>query len=283
MTLPHHVAVDQQPTVEGETGYVLRGGSEGAVRLRLLARAKWPTTRVLLGRAGLRRGMRCLDVGCGAGDVTFEMARVVGDEGEVIGIDADAAVLEAARREAERRGARVRFRRGDAVGIDEPPIYDLVFARFVLTHMNSPEAALAGMMAAARPGGMIVIEDIDFEGHVCFPPSHAFERYVQLYREVVRRRGGDPEIGRRLFQLMRAAGAEDVQVDVTQPAYAVGDGKLAAQVTMEHIREAVVAAGLASHAEVDAIVAGLDAYARDPGTVMSLPRIFQVWGQRPTT
>ena len=49
---------------------------------------------------------------------------------------------------------------------------------------------------------------------------------------------------------------------------------------MEHIREAVVGSGLASDAEIDSIVAELDSFANDPRTIMSLPRIFQVWGMR---
>jgi len=281
MTIPYRVYDDQSHAPESQSSYVLRTGAEGAQRLRLIARAKWPTTRILLGRAGLRRGMRCLDVGCGAGDVTLEMARVVGDEGEVIGIDADPLVLESARAEAERRAVKASFRVGDATQIGESPVYDLVFARFVLTHLTHPEVALQSMMAATRPGGVIVVEDIDFAGHVCYPPSHAFDRYLALYQDVVCLRGGDPTVGRRLFGLLRAAGAEDVQVDVTQPVYASGDGKLVAVVTMEHIREAVVGATLTSNAEVDAIVAELETYAHDPEAVMSLPRIFQVWGQRP--
>src|SRR5215470_8751921 len=204
MTIPYRVYDDQSHAPESQSSYVLRTGAEGAQRLRLIARAKWPTTRILLGRAGLRRGMRCLDVGCGAGDVTLEMARVVGDEGEVIGIDADPLVLESARAEAERRAVKASFRVGDATQIGESPVYDLVFARFVLTHLTHPEVALQSMMTATRPGGVIVVEDIDFAGHVCYPPSHAFDRYLALYQDVVCLRGGDPTVGRRLFGLLRA-------------------------------------------------------------------------------
>src|SRR3954452_19728865 len=78
--------------------YVLRGGEAGAERLRLLNRAKWPTTEYLLARAGLQVGMRVLDVGCGSGEVTLKIAAIVGATGEVIGIDLDSAILEASRK-----------------------------------------------------------------------------------------------------------------------------------------------------------------------------------------
>ena len=68
-------------------------------------------------------------------------------------------------------------------------------------------------------------------------------------------------------------------MDVVQPTFLDGEGKRVAQVTMEHIREAVVQAGLAPHAEVNAIIIELDEIARDWRTVISVPRVFQVWGR----
>jgi ubiquinone/menaquinone biosynthesis C-methylase UbiE len=69
--------------------YVIRGGREGYKRLQLLARARWPDTSDLFERVGIQPGMRCLDVGCGGGEVTFEIARMIGPEGSVVGIDID--------------------------------------------------------------------------------------------------------------------------------------------------------------------------------------------------
>jgi hypothetical protein len=104
---------------------------------------------------------------------------------------------------------------------------------------------------------------------------------VSLYQQVVRRKGGDPEIGPRLASLLMEAGLQQVRVHVVQPTFRRGPGKRIAQVTMEHIREAVVGAGLVSTAEVDAIVADLERFARSGRTILSLPRIFQVWGRKP--
>jgi hypothetical protein len=74
----------------------------------------------------------------------------------------------------------------------------------------------------------------------------------------------------------------DVWFNVVQPTFAKGPGKQIAQVTMEHIREAVRGAGLASDAEIDTVIADLAAFAKNPQTLMSLPRIFQVWGINPS-
>jgi 2-polyprenyl-3-methyl-5-hydroxy-6-metoxy-1,4-benzoquinol methylase len=255
---------------------------EAAQRLHLLARVKWPSTRALLCRVGIHRGMHCLDLGCGSGEVAMQMARMVGPEGHAVGIDTDESVLARGRIQAARDRLRVEFRALDATGLADESVYDLVYARFLLAHMRDPEQVLERMVRATRPGGIIAIEDVDLPGHFCHPPCAAFERYVELYQGVVHECGGDPMIGIRLPGLLRAAGAEEVQVEVMQPTFCGGDGKLYAQTTLEQMRDAVVGAGLASHAEIDGIIAELDAFARDHRTLISTARVFQVWGRRLT-
>jgi ubiquinone/menaquinone biosynthesis C-methylase UbiE len=224
--------------------------------------------------------MRCLDVGCGTGEVTLQMARMVGPSGKVVGMDIDEPYLEQARQEAARRRFNIVFQQGDALNLCVESTYDLVYTRYLLTHLNKPEFAVERMIKAIRPGGTIVVEDVDFPGHVCYPHCPAFERYVELYQAVVRLNGGDPTIGPRLYGLLKEVGASQLSVDISQPTFCEGEGKLVAQITMEHIRETVVSAGLASHTEIDNIVSELDAFARSPDTIMSITRVFQVWGNR---
>src|SRR5262249_46576690 len=96
--------------------YIIRGGQAGRERLRLLARVMRPTTTALFERAGVRAGLRCLDVGCGGGDVTLDLARRVGPLGRVVGIDLDAVKITAARAEATAAAlANVEFRTVDIV------------------------------------------------------------------------------------------------------------------------------------------------------------------------
>lgn len=78
------------------SSYIVRGGSSGRERLRILAQVMRPSTLSLLERVGLRPGMRCLDVGCGGGDVTIELARLVGPDASALGIDLDEVKLIAA-------------------------------------------------------------------------------------------------------------------------------------------------------------------------------------------
>jgi SAM-dependent methyltransferase len=240
----------------------------------------WPPTRRLLRRIGVRPGMTCLDVGCGIGAVTRQLARMVGPDGHAVGIDRDERCVELARAVAARHQLPAAFRVASVADLGDEGLYDLVYSRFLLTHLPHPAEVLQRLVRAARPGGRVVVEDIEFAAHICYPACPAFDRYLAIYRELVQRKGGDADIGPRLVQLLLDAGLEGVAVEVVQPTFREGAGKWMAAVTMEHIGEAAVEAGLALPGDVDTLIAELDRLARDPRTILSVPRIFQVWGRR---
>jgi ubiquinone/menaquinone biosynthesis C-methylase UbiE len=225
--------------------------------------------------------MVCLDVGCGGGDVTLELAHLVGAEGKVVGIDMDAIKLEFAQQEANQQQlSNIAFRTQDVHTLDEEAMYDIVYARFLLTHLTDPQNVVARMFRAVKPGGAVVLEDIEHSGVFCYPECSALERYVHLYNQVVRSKGADPDIGPKLPTFLRKAGFEAIQLNLVHPVFMTGEGKTIHQLTLENIAQAVIAAGMASQAEIDMILTELAAFADDPHTLMSLPRIFQVWAYR---
>jgi len=261
--------------------YAIHGGLEGKKRLDLLARVMLPTTRQLLYRVGLIGGMQCLDVGCGGGHVTMLMAGMVGPEGRVIGTDTDKEILALAKKDAEAANVgNVEFQHVDACAFVWPGKFDLIYTRFLLSHLSEPEKCLAVMTEACRVEGMIVVEDTDFSGSFCYPGCAAYERYKELYQRIVLRRGGDSNIGPKLPAMLRKAGVRQIELNVVQPTHIGSEGKSMASMTMSRISDALLDDGLASAEEVKQILAGLDAAAADSETVMSLPRIFQVWGKR---
>jgi ubiquinone/menaquinone biosynthesis C-methylase UbiE len=265
-----------------DTSYIIRGGIPGRERLRILSRVMQPTTLALLQRAGVRSGMVCLDVGCGSGDLSFDMAHIVGAGGKVVGIDMDETKVRLAREQAGAAGlANIEFRVLDiANGEVEPAAFDLVHARFVLCHIPDPLQVLKRMRQALRPGGVIVVTDVDFRGYFCHPDCQALWRHVELYTEAARRKGADPHIGPRLPALLREAGFENVNLGVVQLAATTGEMKLITALTMENIADTVLEAGLASAGEVAQVVAELYEFAASPDTLLSSPRFVEAWGQR---
>jgi SAM-dependent methyltransferase len=258
--------------------YIIRGGVRGRERLRLISRVMKPTSHDLLQRAGIRSGMACLDLGCGGGDLAFDMARMVGPEGRVVGTDIDPQKLDLARREATEQSLNnLEFRFADITETELEKEFDLVHARFLLTHLADSAQALLRMRGALRRNGVIVLEDIDLRGYFCHPECPALWRYAELYTEAVRRKGGDANIGPRLPSMLIDAGFSRVHVNVVQPSGIVGEVKLVTPLTMENIADAVLAEGLASLNEIKQLVRELYEFAKTPGTFGCLPRVVEVW------
>jgi len=136
------------------------------------------------------------------------------------------------------------------------------------------------MRRALKPGGMLAVEDIDFTGYFCHPSHAAFTRYVELYRGVVLRRGGDPDIGPKLHNLLLEAGLQSVNLHLVQPVHVDQEGKEICLSTLVNIAEAVLAERLAEESELAAVIAELERFTADPTSVMGFPRIFQAWGRR---
>jgi ubiquinone/menaquinone biosynthesis C-methylase UbiE len=261
--------------------YVLRGGQWGYDRLKLLARIKRDDTLELFRRIGVRPGMRCLDLGCGGGEVTFDLAVAVGPDGSVTGVDMDADKLALAREAARERGlTNVGFRAANVNDWDEPDTYDFVYSRFLLQHLARPADLLRRMWAAVRAGGVIAVEDADFDGLFCDPANDGFTFYQQMYPEVCRLGGGDPAIGRKLYRHFGQAGIPEPQLRLVQDLAATEDRKAIAVLTLEACADAITGAGLASAAEVAAALADLRTFAATPGTLLGDPRTFQVWARR---
>jgi SAM-dependent methyltransferase len=262
--------------------YVIRGGLEGRERLRVISRVMHPTTSSLFDRVGVADGHRCLDVGCGGGDVTIALARRVAPHGAAVGVDIDDTKLAIARNEAARETTRnVDFRHCDIRVDPIDTTFDVVYARFLLTHLSDPSATVGVFYDHLKPGGALIVEDIDFTGYFTHPECQEFENYRKLYCATVVRRGGDPNIGPRLPSLLLQNRFTDVGVSAVQHVAMEGEVKLISALTMENIAGAVLTDGLASQAEIDETVRVLYEFAADPHTVCGTPRIVQAWGRRP--
>lgn len=146
----------------------------------------------------------CLDVGCGGGDVTLELARRVAPNGKAVGADLDGTKIDLARREAAELGiGNVEFRLQDIREHQPAAEFDVVYARFLLTHLPDPASAVNAFYATLKPDGLVIVEDIDCSGCFVFPESRASWRFYELYCAAVRKRGGDPNIGPRLPLMLK--------------------------------------------------------------------------------
>jgi SAM-dependent methyltransferase len=264
-----------------DASYVIRSGAQAFERLELIARLFWPTTEQLLARAGAFEAGRFLDVGCGIGDVA---ARVGTAGSDAVGIDVNTDVVAGAVDRSLRIGAPATFRVAGLadLGVDEGCCdFDVVYARCVLSHQADPRSGLASMLAAARPGGSVLVEDVDVAAVWSSPPCDVLARHVDLYLAAARGLGARPDVGRHLAPLLRELGAVDIDVQLVQPVLRGPEDLEVHARTMEAIAGPVVAQGLATEAEVAALVAELDEWSATPGVVATLPRVVQVCARAP--
>jgi SAM-dependent methyltransferase len=265
----------------------IRRGIEHATRLRFLSGVAWSSPELLFQRVGLVTGMNCLDVRCGVGKVTLALARLAGARGKVVGIDPEEHLLLAAREEAGRQGLNVEFRLGDVAEITDFAHYDLVYTRFLLSKRSNDEAeaVLHRMISAVRPGGMIVVEDLecrsDRDGESSENP--AYSRFLELFNALVHDDEVEARRGPELALFLEHAGVSGVHCHELPTTVTESEPiRNPASMVLSSMRQAIVAAQLATRTEVDRLVYELARYRINPDNLFWLPRIVQAWGIVPS-
>lgn len=262
--------------------YVIDGGAQGKARLSILGQAMNRYSLEVLREAGLSEGLQVLDAGCGGGTMTHEIAHIIGNKGVATGIDFDGSIIELNSKEAaDERLANISFRQQDICQLDEAGVYDIIFARFLLSHLSEPEKAVANMVRALKPGGRLVLEDIQFSAHVHYPYNAAMATYIEWYAKVVEQTGGDAERGLYLHQYLVNEGLEELNIRIAQPVGTSGPAKIMSLVTLEKIGHALLEHRITNEECFRAVLEELRLFTNDPTTVISIPRVFQVWATRP--
>jgi ubiquinone/menaquinone biosynthesis C-methylase UbiE len=166
-----------------------------------------PITTRFFADAGVRTGMRVLDVGSGAGDVAFLAAGLVGETGEVVGIDRAAPAVETATRRAAALGLRnVSFREGDPADLQFALPFDAVVGRYVLQFQDDPAAMLRSLLQHVRGGGIVVFHELDWNGIDSYPPVPLYDLCRAWCREAISRRGAETRMGVKLYSAFVGAG-----------------------------------------------------------------------------
>jgi ubiquinone/menaquinone biosynthesis C-methylase UbiE len=160
---------------------------------------------------GLRQGMRALDAACGSGAATRVMAKIAGP-GLVTGVDFNPARLEQARILAERAGVAIDFARAAADALPFADAgFDYTHARMLFQYLAEPEAALAELVRVTRPGGTIVLIDLDGQLEQLYPMPQQVAEDLQEALRILGARGFDPHVGRKLATLCAHAGLSRIR------------------------------------------------------------------------
>lgn len=177
-------------------------------------------TRRFLKEAGLFTGMKVLDIGSGAGDVAFAAAELVGSEGEVVGVDMNAEILETARSRAQEAGfANIEFVAGDAQILDLPNDFDALIGRLVLMYLADPVETLKQLAARVRPGGIVAFQEVEFSTYeaTARPNTPMLNQLAEWGIEVFRRSGANVGMGLDLYGTFVDAGLPEPTLQYSAP------------------------------------------------------------------
>jgi SAM-dependent methyltransferase len=223
------MSVHETSPKPGGSTYVLGHADVEVQRLLMQGRLYDDHTEHALRRAGLRPGMRVLDVGCGPGDVSFVAARLVEPTGTVLGVDASCDIVEVARSRAAELGlSTVQF---ECTAIEElvleQPV-DAVIGRLILMHLPDPVAALRQFAALVRPGGLIAFGEFDMTAAGSLPDLPVSRALVDGIADAFRGAGLDPEFGTTLQTLFQRAGLGAPRLTLGAPAGGADDAEILA-------------------------------------------------------
>ncbi len=226
----------------------------------------------------LRSGLDLLDVGCGPGTLTVDLASRVAP-GRVLGVDTAADAVAAAQDHARDAGVTdISFATGDfrSMGL-APGSFDVVHAHQVLQHLREPVEALRTMAGLARPGGGIVAaRDADYDAMTWAPADERLDRWAALYQAVTSRNGADANAGRHLRRWARLAGLDDVAYTTStwtfsEPAdRAWWSETWAERIVASSLASQAVEYGLATVGDLDDVAAGWRAWALDQDAVFTV-------------
>jgi ubiquinone/menaquinone biosynthesis C-methylase UbiE len=199
---------------DADPQYVMGHSKHERERLVRQSRLFGSFTRELFLDAGLTKGMRVLDVGCGVGDVSLLCADLVGPKGEVVGVDRDPLAVSAAQERVRATWiSGIKFLEGDLRTLDFDTPFDAVVGRFVLMYTPDPAQALRELLPHLRPQGIIAFQEMDFSVlPTSVPPSPLYQRMVGWLRQTFELAGVELQMGFKLYTTYVEAGLPEPQL-----------------------------------------------------------------------
>jgi len=268
---------------DSDSGYRFGSGigEDEAGRLEIQGRALAPATRMILAEAGIRPGMRVLDLGCGAGDVAFAAAGLVGPDGSVVGVDRSPDALARARLRAGQRGlAQVQFVQGDVNDPAPGGPFDAIVERLVLWTVPDPAALLRRQAMVLRPGGLVVPIEVDLSTIRSLPET-AFGTQGKSWVVEAFAKAGMSMLGPRLWAILQEAGLRPLGMIGVQPHFGPGDevGIAFLVETMRVAAPLIVGTAVATAEEIG--METLEQRLRDDGqrsqAVRATPMLLSAW------
>jgi SAM-dependent methyltransferase len=263
--------------------YVLGNLAKEIKRLEIQAGLFGPLSRDALVKAGIKKGMRCIDIGCGSGSVTRMMSDIVGRTGRVVGVDIDEKYLEYCRSVSTQ--SNVEFVRDDISdsSLDSIGSFDIVFSRFLFVHLRDKTRAVRSMKRLLKRGGAMVVQELDHSpgSWLCYPEDRNVEALRKVYVTLLKKSGGDPLAGRKLYKLLVDESLH-ASMECASPCLLMGHepyNSLGWRI-MESLRPQILKLGLLDKRQYSEMHRNLKQLARSRVAYVTYARFFSAIGRR---
>ena len=263
--------------------YVLGGTQTEQQRLLAQASEFEIQSRWLLDQIDIRPGWRAVDIGCGPIGILNLLSERVGIEGSVVGLEREERFVAMARSEIARRGLRnVEIVQADALNTGLPKTaFDLVHERLVMINVPNRKALLHEMISLLRPGGTIVLQDVDHISYTCVPLHPSWTALLDAFHATIHANGGNAYIGRELAGYLRGADIKNIRVRIHVDTVNPGEYRRTHLLSLlEVLHDKVIGTGVLTEKQLSNHREALIAHLKNPETLLIDKLLVQAWGQK---
>ncbi|WP_367606770.1 class I SAM-dependent methyltransferase [Legionella sp. W05-934-2] len=258
------------------TSYILNTNEKARQRLSLQHQLYVDSSLELLHKAGIEKGMTGLEIGCGAGDMTKELSRLVGNNGNILTIDFSPEQI-AYVKKLTHDLTNIRYKVWDVNQISQlDETFDFIYCRMVLHHLSNASHAIGEMKKCLNPGGVVICEEPSiFESAVCYPESKDQQQFVNYVQSCFSQNNKDYKIAFRMEQEFRNVGMQITAHGLYEPLLTTRDEKMIYPMALDDITSQLLDSKLTTKKDVDNLLSNLIELAKSE-TTLSWIRMHQV-------
>lgn len=253
-------------------------------RLRAQNLVYAPHTELLLSLSGIKPGMRVIDIGCGIGDMTIQIARMVGPTGTVVGVDMDPDALDVAEQQASDLG-NVTFQQGTIPDLELGYQADALVGRLIVMHLKDPVQTIKKLRSTVRSGGTFALLDFNVQRSRTLPTMPLTNQCIDWCNRALLAGGSNPAVGDQLYGILRAAGLSAPRLAASVPIATTSDLSALAVLaeTVITLLPVIESHGLATREEIDpdSLIHRLQREALETDGITFLPELVGAWATVP--
>jgi len=263
--------------------YILGGTQTEQERLVAQAAEFEVQSRWLLDQIDIQPGWRAVDIGCGPIGILNLLSERVGKTGSVVGLEREQRFVTMARAEVVQRGlSNVEVVQGDALNTGLPKAeFDLVHERLVMINVPNRKALLSEMISLLRPGGTIILEDVDDISYTCVPPHPSWAILLNVFHVTFHANGGNAFIGRELAGYLRDAGIKNIRVKIHVGTASASEYRRTHLLSLlDVLHDKIINSDALTETQLSEHRAALLNHLKNPDTLLIDKLLVQAWGQK---